>query len=153
MNVFNKFVIPLIFLLAAGITTVNAESTYQFVGISTSTHEGDAGVRNFTLSCQKDYPGSRFCTSEEYLNTVKFPAQSKTGEAWIRPVFSTIVSPGAASVLDISGVASGASDWLTCSAWNDASASYTGLSVKENGSFAASPCLKAIPVTCCAPVE
>ncbi len=109
----------------------SSSPVFQFVGVTTTTHLGDAGYRTLTESCQQDYPPEgRMCTYEEYLNTVGFPDFISFADAWIRP----------------------SKESLSCSGW-----SFTGgasPTVSDTGQFRINQlCSVSRPVACCAPVQ
>jgi len=124
-------------------------SLFQFVGNSTGTADGSAGIRVMTKLCQVDFADSRICTSEEYAKTVAHPAALPAFEAWILP--SNISTVGTVGVNDtFSGrfAASGALlNVFTCSGWT--TTANTGLAISPAGGFSVRACNVAKPVTCC----
>jgi len=125
-------------------------AVFQFVGATSTTYPGNAGIYTYTKACQQDYPGSRMCSSKEYMLTVDFPAQGSFFGAWIRPTFSPMAD-GTLRATDLSG-ATGQPATLTCNGWRSGGQS-SGLSVSDTGQFGIVTCGSSIPVACCAPVQ
>ncbi len=125
---------------------------FQFVGVTTTTHVGGSGIRTFTEACQQDYPGSRMCSSKEYIETVDFPAKGSFFGAWIRPTFSPIAA-GGITAADISGITSQPFNF-TCGGWRSVGQAL-GLSVSDAGQFGigVATCGSSIPIACCAPPQ
>ena len=122
-----------------------ASATFELVGFTAATFNGDEGVLGFTLACQAEFTGSRMCDSLEVMHTVNVPTLS--GEAWVRPV-----PLGGPSNKDISGASNTSSgEALTCLGWSRAD-NFAGLTADANGSFVSSSCTNFHSVACCAPV-
>ena len=51
----------------------SAPARFQLVGFTTAALPGDSGLFAFTLACQAEFLGSRFCTSREVVETVDVP--------------------------------------------------------------------------------
>jgi hypothetical protein len=122
----------------------------QFVGRTTQTFAGSAGVLAFAQACQADFgPGTRSCTSEELLNTVVLPALDG-GPSWIRPTFVPVGGGSVSVFQDMSGVVSSSSSaQLTCNGWINQSNNVTGLTVDSTGSFDLLACNAGRTVACC----
>jgi hypothetical protein len=131
-------------------TTANA----QYVGVTSGTFDGAQGIIIFNHACHADHPGSRMCTSEEFIETLNSPIAGSSGErAWIRPEFKPVAYGGTSSratVVDASGIGTD-SGGFTCQAWADPS--YYGLTVElAVGSFQLRSCEEVRKVACCIPV-
>ena len=73
-----------------GPTGPKSPARFQLVGFtSSSALPADTGVLGFTLECQKEFPESRMCTSEEVMETTAVPS-SLQFTAWLRPSFAPI---------------------------------------------------------------
>ncbi len=126
----------------------------QYVGVTTESFDGAQGIIIFNRACHADHPGSRMCTSKEFIETLNPPIAGSSGErAWVRPEFIPVAYSGTISeaiVADISGEWS-SPNGLTCKAWLDPSGS--GLTVELSaGSFQTRDCEEALKVACCIPV-
>ena len=130
-------------------------SESQFVGFTTEAFDGGQGVVTYTNACNSTFPGSHMCTSEEFLNTINFPAGISSSKGWIRPVFQPLVWSRTSSdlliALDASGIKSDPQD-LTCKGWGG-NLGGTGLRVTGKGIFHTGNCITTSPspVACCAP--
>lgn len=130
------------FLASPAVAQQTACEPFQLVGFTTATFDGATGVLGFTQACQAEFTGSRFCTTEEVMDTVTVPG-GLVGDAWVRPVFAPTGQPG---LLDASGILV-----LTCEGWLNAES--VGIAVTPTGGFLNNmPCSVARPVACCAPV-
>ena len=92
------------------------------------------------------------CTSEEFLNSITFPATS--GDGWIRPTHVPMGGVGSTTLImvqDMSGTSINARGSLACNGWSLSSASEThyGLSVDFSGKFSAATCTTVKAVACC----
>ena len=128
----------------AGLANVSAP---QFVGLSSATFAGTQGVATYTYACQTDFPGSRMCSSEEFINTRDFPVEYMGSGVvgWIRPTFAS-----GSMVLDVSGIASVDQGNLTCDGWKQSTTGYRGLVVNGDGEFGDYLCSATIAhVACC----
>ena len=81
-----------------------APPVFEFVGLSSTSHIGGAGILTLNSACQSTFPGSRMCTTEEILETVSPPSIVGSVGGWVRPVFVPHQLTGEA--LDISGLGS-----------------------------------------------
>jgi hypothetical protein len=125
------------------VTIANLPSVQQrtFLGVSTLMLKGDRGFGRYNAACHDDFPGSRMCTTKEYIETVN-PPEVET-EAWIRPDY---VRGGYGSVIDITG-SSSTPGYMSCAGWtND---SYHGLTIAPGGVIFAKPCSPEKPIACC----
>jgi hypothetical protein len=134
------------------VTVLNAPSgtrTFEFVGFSSGTFNGGRGVITHTTACQQNFPGSRMCTSVEFLNTVNYPSSLPIGtRAWIRPVYQPFTSTGTSQnnySMDASGVGP-TQNSLSCFDGGN-----HGLTVAATGNFTTTGCSADHPVACCAP--
>jgi hypothetical protein len=118
------------------------EPHFRFVGVTTATVTGAAGIFGLSTLCGEEFSGSRVCMSRELIETVD--PSLEPGEpvhAWIHPTF--VPTEGT----DISGQPA-----VTCSGWSSNSRSQLGLSVHAHlGSFTRTQCDQALPAACCAP--
>lgn len=127
---------------------------YQFVGFSTATVQGDAGVFGMTAQCQATFDATaRMCTSVEVMETVVLPSSLPPNTSgWVRPVFVPTGS-GSGFVIDAGGEQS--SD-LSCRGWSTSYSGNSGLVVDDDGRIStqnySSHCNQARPVACCKPV-
>jgi hypothetical protein len=116
----------------------SAPMRWQLVGFTSATTDGIAGPLGFTRLCDAEYPGSRWCTSREVLNSSNLPATS--GEAWVRPTFEV-------KLLDASGLESSAPT-LTCGSYSNPGGN--SLKVDDAGRFLPGACSTLRAVACCA---
>jgi hypothetical protein len=130
---------------------VNASSTnpVQLVGFTLATFTGAEGVFSYTTACRAEFPGSRFCTSEEVINTFDVPTDL-SGLAWLRPVFVPISTTNATFIHDISGESTNTAGYLSCDGWQNPGLG--GLVISASGQFSTSSCSTPNPVACCAPI-
>jgi len=122
-----------------------------FVGVSTTTHDGDDGIMAMNNSCNSAFAGSTMCTSEEIRHSTNTNL-SGTGYAWILPTYSGVFYSSAAGIFDISGVGMPSLDTvsMSCVGWSTANNSYTGLTTSlPNGIIKQNNCSIAYPVACC----
>ena len=126
------------------------EARFQLVGFTPTLLTGGAGVLGFTLECQKEFDGSRMCTSVEVMETTVVPS-GLVGDAWVRPTFSPFGGgEPVTNSLDASGLARG-SNTLTCSGWSLSVSDRSGLAVESGGSFTVNvSCSDPRPIACCA---
>ena len=123
----------------------------DLVGFTAAVIEG-LGPLAFTQTCQAEFPGSRWCSSEEILSTRNVPDLSTAGsdQAWTRP--SIIGGPNAAGeVLDASGVPGALPSTLSCTGYNAPDTS--ALTALVRGGFSTDPCSVRHSVACCAVVQ
>jgi hypothetical protein len=104
---------------------------FHLVGFTAATFTGGHGVLGFTRACQAEFPGSRFCTSVEVMETAVIPAGLPAGEAWVRPVF--VDGPGS-NVVDASG-SEDVAEQLSCAGWRESTPGPNGLVVDGAGRF------------------
>jgi len=118
----------------------------QFVGFSTDTFDGSQGVITYTRACQQDFPDSRMCTTEEFLNTTDYPEVESSGFGWIRPVVAAAYVATASNIVDVSGFSA---DVLasSCNGWRTTSAH--GLYIDGKGRISNETCEAIMPVSCC----
>jgi hypothetical protein len=122
-------------------------SPFQLVGFTSATFDGGQGVFTYTAACQAEFPGSRFCTSEEVLNTVSVPL-GLSGDAWVRPVFVPFgMNAGGMIVLDTSGRDHTGLSRLSCFGWSPGGG--LGLIVSAVGGFSFGHCGTPRAVACC----
>ncbi len=133
-------------ILAATASRAQTPDPFQFVGISSDTQFGNAGVRSFALRCQSDYgAAARMCTSEEILETIVWPAPAAEA-AWVRPVFNPVGGGGGVAV-DASGKNDSPTN-LTCDGW-ESTVGVTGLVVLRLAGFDTLLCDTPRPIACC----
>ncbi len=56
----------------------------QLVGFTSQLLDGDTGVLNMSISCQRQFPGARMCTMEEINMSVFIPQDLGSGYAWVQ---------------------------------------------------------------------
>lgn len=130
----------------------------QYVGNSTAIlRTGGAGILELNEECVASFgPSARMCTSQEIIQTfnsvspdpdIPVRETSFVTRQWVSP---TIVA-GSSSAIDASGLtATGAQ--LTCNGWANATSTFKGLTIDDNGRFSTQPCNGARQVTCCIPI-
>jgi hypothetical protein len=121
----------------------SSEPHFRFVGVTTATATGAAGIFGLSDLCAEEFSGSRVCMSRELIETVDPPLEPgrEPVRAWIHPTF--VPTEGT----DISGLPAD-----TCSGWSSNSRTQLGLSVHAYlGSFTRLPCDQVLPAACCAP--
>lgn len=125
----------------------NEVAVLQYLGNTPTTLDGGQGIRGMNELCQVSFSGSRMCTTEEYANTITYPA-AELGVAWIRPVIVGL--DGTVGMDAISGHA-GYDGELTCSGWESSSSTKMGMSVSANGAMEPNDCdsASAVKVSCC----
>ena len=133
---------------------VSGPSVFEFVGFSSTTHDGGEGVLTFNGACHATFPGSRMCTSEEVLETTPPPSGPSGDFAWVRSVLVPHQLPGWA--VDVSGETGGLSGSdagvLSCNGWLANQSGFNGLTTQgTTGRFSAQRCDFTRPVACCAP--
>jgi hypothetical protein len=128
------------------ISQQSSASRPQFVGFSTDTFDGSQGVITYTRACQLDYPGSRMCTTEEFLSTTDYPIVDSSAFGWIRPVVTAAYVSTTSNIVDVSGFSA---DVLasSCNGWRATSAH--GLYVDGKGRLSNETCEAIMPVSCC----
>ena len=120
---------------------------WQLVGFTSATFTGGQGVLTFNTGCQTEFPGSRFCTSVEVMES-SHVTPTLSGTAWVRP---TIEGPHGQN-FDASGIYGGYSSVLSCNGWSSvATSSDSGLTIDSQGRFNTQlDCNVARSVACCA---
>jgi len=131
------------------ILTATAATVPGYVGITEATALGDQGVFTFSRMCHSEFPGSRFCTTEEAFRTVN-PVNIAGDPAWIHPIF---IVPDAATtlrgaVLFYGFVVQAAS--RTCGGWSGVGTSGMTLN-PQSGAVGTASCSLPLPVACCIP--
>ena len=114
----------------------------DFLGVTSTTHFGDEGVKTFTDACNTTFTtAARMCMSTEILNTTPWPSLS-AGFNWVRPVYQPLYATLALDAAGISGPMT-----MQCQGWSIQGD--TGLTVDEKGRFGTQSCSLALPVACC----
>ena len=134
----------------------------QLVGFSNDTLDAGAGVLSFTLACQRVFPNSRMCSTEEVMETVQIPSApvppgNGIVKGWVRP---RIVGINSGLALDISGASDALSNGgLSCNGWEFNSSDRIALTLAYDSDaaqfyriFDGEPCNLFHRVACCAPV-
>ena len=108
---------------------------FQFVGFTTQTYDGDqGGFFGTTVACQLEFPNSRMCTRDEYLDTTTLPDVSNL--------------PNAGWIDSESAISNN-----TCFGWTDNTGNQSGLQLLlESGFTEGQVCFVLNPFICCAPV-
>lgn len=130
-------------IIAIGLQQAEARS---FVGATSRTVGGNAGIATMSRLCDARYPGSRVCTSSEYLYSVH-PAKTPKahGPAWIQAAPTAWIGADQ-SAMDISGFRL-EPGYMNCFGWSNAAV--MGLTVTGSGQFAQAVCSQVLSVTCC----
>ncbi len=118
---------------------------FHFVGFSTGTVLGDAGVQGMKAQCQADWPSSRMCSSQEITDGIWTNGETSLEQAWVR---ASAQPGGFTGLTDVSGLQEVAND-MTCAGWERADEFTWGLTVDNQGTFRTRPCDVARPVACC----
>jgi len=89
------------------ITTLESSSSSgiirsKFMGFSTGTTDGAAGVKAMAEACNTSFSGSHICSYSEYINSNMTGSENVSGTAWIRRY----------GMLDSNGIST-----YTCSGW------------------------------------
>ena len=89
------------------ITTLESSSSSgvirsKFMGFSTGTTDGAAGVKAMAEACNTSFSGSHICSYSEYINSNMTGSENVSGTAWLRKY----------GMLDSNGVSSN-----TCNGW------------------------------------
>ncbi len=150
---FKSIVLAIALALAAslGATVVFADGP-QYVGPSTSTHDGNDGYFVLHNDCADAFRGSTMCTSQMIIEggpSSKAPNPGVSGE-WVNPVF--VFEEGGVGAVDFSGEVAGDAHALNCLGWTSNDNADTGLSLRTNGGvvgFFLPACHVARPVACC----
>ena len=142
-----------------------AAARYELVGYTSQTMNADDGVFVFIAACQSEFPGSRWCTTADILDSTTVPpADSLTSRAWVRPTFVprstgtevTIGDDNVRYLTDISGI-SGTADTLTCGGFSGFHSSSgadffpAALAITDEGVFVPDLCAGEHSAACCAP--
>lgn len=126
----------------------------NFVGFSSTTFAGSAGLLAFADACRSSFTGSHQCTSEELV--ASSAPVAATGLAWVRPEIVDGVDAGSGKVNHTN---------LTCGEWTNGSADALGLvvvfgstashapSLAPYSGFLTERCNVSLPVACCTPPE
>ena len=59
--------------------------TFEFVGFSSGTVDGGAGVQGMTDECNETFGAARMCTTEEIARSVFDLGLLSSDRAWVRP--------------------------------------------------------------------
>jgi hypothetical protein len=147
-------------------TPLPVTTGYRFVGFSTATTNGNAGgLLRMNEICGWDWPGSRLCTTHEYILSAPYgPMPGELQHAWIIPSFVTVVlqeqgyaGQGAVYCVDKSGwgwretIPFWSNDSLgTCHQWTSDSSTLVGLSVASaTGTISSAGCNNSLHCACC----
>ena len=76
---------------------------FKMVKEASAAFTGDRGFLGFTGACQSEFPGTRFCDSQEVIQTRTIPAQLE-GSAWVNPTSLEATVPNDVRVRDVSGL-------------------------------------------------
>lgn len=127
-----------------------------FVGYTTTTRSGQAGVLAFHQECTDAFGAdARACTSADIIGTSVPPSfvDRNSASNWVLPSFVQNIGN---LVVDASGK-SGSPANLSCDGWNSQASNVTGLAMVDSGvqlgRFVLSTCNGLRNIACCAPVE
>jgi len=132
-----------------------------FVGVTTATAAGGDGIVDFNQMCAVEFPGSRFCSTEEIWKTIDPPSVPAAG-AWVRPVIVPLLGTSRLTSFsnlgfDVMGFATQGIEDLTCLGWSftvdpfEGASALFGLSVGPGGRFGVGACSVSRAVACCTP--
>jgi len=110
---------------------------FKFVGFTTATVSGNAGVLEWTRACGAESSGTRACKSDEIVFSAAPPQiTNPDDQAWVIPV---LIAPNT----DVSGFQNSG----VCAVLGGAA----GLTVDGHGRYNNAACTEAHRVACCAP--
>ena len=119
----------------------------QFLGFSLDLADGSSGQTGMVRACDREFEGSRVCTSKDILGSSLNPdMRNNSADAWLFPSFV----PGEV-LQDASGVM-GRSDRpgnLSCGGWSTVDSSQWGLVVNPTLGFGRRTCDQSLQVACC----
>ncbi len=129
----------------------------EFLGYTTATRTGQAGVVGFHQECADQFGATaRACTSADIIDSTLadlFAADPNAVSNWVLPSFVQNIS---SLVVDASGK-SGSPKNLSCDGWNSNLSSVTGLAMLDSGvqmgRFVLATCNMLRNIACCKPVE
>lgn len=134
----------------------NPAPPYVFVGVTEQLLNGGQGYWTYLQACRDEFPGSRWCTSKEVIETTNIPpsptvldSDPELGDwgAWMQPVFIAVDT-------DITGLTQPGG--MTCKAWSSESGGNYGLhlmldsAVSTYGRIGKRLCIAVQHVACCA---
>lgn len=124
----------------------------HYLGVTTTTLRGDAGMPAMNAACEADYGLARMCTETQIMTSV--PALVPGANAWILPQASQIMSNNVWLSVGGSLVYTSLASYFACNAGAGTAAftdSYgSTLSFNADGSFnAATSCNTTMAVACC----
>jgi hypothetical protein len=122
----------------------------QFVGFSSDTVNGGAGIFVMQQACESFSPKSHICDSSEVAHsTFNIEAvNSLSGSAWVLVDNDSSGDGGVSSF----GLITRPANWdnLSCAGWGSSSAGATGMAVSSNGQFTSTTtCNSVLAVACC----
>lgn len=146
-------------LIVAPMCAAGQTDPYQWVGATSVAFNGGGddgtaplprGIIIMNAQCRADFgPGARMCSSLEILESTTInPNDIPVEGCWIRPTYQPVGPASSLNLVDVSGVAGGTSDPMTCGGWRGAG---SGLSLLQLGAIVKSPCSEFRPVACCKP--
>ncbi|HYA40374.1 MAG TPA: hypothetical protein VEF34_03670 [Syntrophobacteraceae bacterium] len=140
----------------------NTQTGYQFIGFTTATTKGGAGMFAMNAMCANAFGlGARVCFSDEFLRSpVALPIGTPGSHyAWVYPTIVAVYydpSQKQPVYVDASGV-TGSINTLSCGQWTVNSSKGMGLVVATPKSdtttfslFGTAECLNSFNITCCA---
>jgi len=156
MKLINGYVGALVAIVLLSTTPALADPAtgFEYVGISSGSTDGDAGLFAMHGLCAATFDKSRMCTSEEIVQTVNPPVLA-TGFAWAQPILTgTNYNPISMSSLVVEkyyGISF--PDGIDCNGW-EGGASESGLVLlTDTGQLRVRNCTLSNPVACCAPAS
>jgi hypothetical protein len=123
----------------------------SFIGFSSAADAGDAGYAVLSQKCDAAYPGSRMCSTAEYLNSVH-PAKTfrSNSGAWIRSVRGGPSSDVSGALIGSDTAGDNCSGWFTAgSGFGGSTNVHVGLTVNGRGQFQPAACTARRAVACC----
>ena len=122
----------------------------QFIGISTTSHDGDDGILGMNNACHNTFENSRMCTSKDIINSTNINLLGSS-EVWVHPTEMLLI--GLNTKMDLkSGFNSGGDDeGFSCNGWSrNTDINYHGLVISlPKGSFSIKYCDSLLKVSCC----
>ena len=112
--------------------------TLSFVGLTTATFTGGVGVGTFNRGCNGQFPGSRICTSEEYIKSVNPPLHPFSIGGWLHPVI--VSGDNVNGVIEYSSLTEADPNNFSCAGWKDSTDAVSGLIIRVGQSGGASLC-------------
>lgn len=146
-------------MFAGSLHAQTLTSSVKVIGVTSDKYKGDTNPAEQHEACADTYPGSHWCSTQEYLDGgMAMPSDTKLDTAWIRPtIISTVYTSADGLVyVDITGGASTV-EHINCRQWSsksddDSGAILQGVKDGKKQVVSIMECSKKLPSLCCAPV-